>query len=162
MATLQALGSPEAAPPSLIKAIAVVEDPPAVVMERVEGDARDLAKPPTIVEVTRDRYAPGERFAATFALDALRGVAAALRHVHARRVAHGDVYGHNVLVAGGSVRLGDFGAASYRGPCRDLFGRGDAAAATWIVRGDESRRRRGRDVDSPQSRVAATPRPRRG
>ena len=27
--------------------------------------------------------------------------------------------------------------------------RGDAAAATWIVRRDEARRRRGRDVDSP-------------
>ena len=37
--------------------------------------------------------------------------------------------------------------------------RGDAAAATWIVRGDESRRR---DVDSPWRRVAATPRLRRG
>ena len=35
-------------------------------------------------------------------------------------------------------------------------GRGDAA--TWIVRGDESRWRRGRDVDSGR-RVAAAPRP---
>ena len=38
--------------------------------------------------------------------------------------------------------------------------RGDAAAATRIVR--ESRRRRGRAADSPRRRVAATPRPRRG
>ena len=28
--------------------------------------------------------------------------------------------------------------------------RGDAAAATWIFRKDESRRRRGRDLDIPQ------------
>ena len=41
-------------------------------------------------------------------------------------------------------------------------GRGGAAAATWIVRGDGSRRRRGRDVDSPWRWVAATPRLRRG
>ena len=34
-------------------------------------------------------------------------------------------------------------------------GRGDAAATTWIVRGDETRRRRGHDVDSPRRRVAA-------
>ena len=40
--------------------------------------------------------------------------------------------------------------------------RGDAAAATWIVRGDESRRRRGYDVDIPRRRIAATPRLRRG
>ena len=38
-------------------------------------------------------------------------------------------------------------------------GRGDAAAATWIFRGYESRRR---DVDIPRVRVAATPRPLRG
>ena len=57
-------------------------------------------------------------------------------------------------------------------------GRGDAAAATWIFRGDGSRRRRGRDADIPwrresrrrrgwdadipRRRVATTPRPRRG
>ena len=35
--------------------------------------------------------------------------------------------------------------------CVDLpkTSRSDAAAATWIFRGDESRRRRGRDVDIP-------------
>ena len=36
------------------------------------------------------------------------------------------------------------------------------AAAAWIFRGDESRRGRGRGVDSPWRRVAATLRPRRG
>ena len=41
-------------------------------------------------------------------------------------------------------------------------GRGDAAAGTWMVRGDETRRRRGRDVDGPWRRDAATPRPGRG
>ena len=40
--------------------------------------------------------------------------------------------------------------------------RGDAAAATWMFREDESRQRRGCDVDIQWSRVAATPRPRRG
>ena len=39
--------------------------------------------------------------------------------------------------------------------------RGDAAAATWIFCGDESWRRRGRDVDHPRRRVAAA-RPQRG
>ena len=48
--------------------------------------------------------------------------------------------------------------------CRaDIFSpMNDAAVATWIVRGDESRRGgRGRDVDSPWRQVAATPWPRR-
>ena len=39
---------------------------------------------------------------------------------------------------------------------------GGAAAATWIFRGDESRRRRGRDVDIPWRWVASAPRPRAG
>ena len=33
--------------------------------------------------------------------------------------------------------------------------RGDAAAATWVFRGNELQRRRGCDVDSPWKRVAA-------
>ena len=41
-------------------------------------------------------------------------------------------------------------------------GRGDAAATTWIFRGDGSRRCRGYDVDIPWGRVAATPRVPRG
>ena len=40
-------------------------------------------------------------------------------------------------------------------------GRGDAATATWMVRRNGSQRRRGCDVNGPQRRVAATPRPRR-
>ena len=40
--------------------------------------------------------------------------------------------------------------------------RGDAVSATWRFRDDESRRCRGRNVDIPWRRVAATPRPRRG
>ena len=42
-------------------------------------------------------------------------------------------------------------AGTERAPSRCMFfgRRSDAAAATWIVRGDESRRRRGCDVDRP-------------
>ena len=43
----------------------------------------------------------------------------------------------------------------FRGADLPLMNRGDAAAATWIVRGgDESRRRRSRDADIPGRRVA--------
>ena len=40
----------------------------------------------------------------------------------------------------------------------NIINRGDAAAATWIVRGDASRRRRGRDADIPWRRVPAATR----
>ena len=39
---------------------------------------------------------------------------------------------------------------------------GPATATTWIFRGDESRPRRGHDVDIPRGRLAAAPRLRRG
>lgn len=109
-------------PESLIRALAVA--PPAdgrdaaVIMERLPRSVRDLAKPPTIAEVTADRYGETERFSVAFALRTLRGVAAGCAALHAARVSHGDVYGHNVLVddARGLVKLGDFGAAFvYRG-----------------------------------------------
>mmetsp|Transcript_7993 Transcript_7993/g.23837 ORF Transcript_7993/g.23837 Transcript_7993/m.23837 type:complete len:370 (-) Transcript_7993:29-1138(-) len=111
----RALGDPARWPASLIRTLAVVEAPPAVVMERLDARAHDLAKPPTIVEVTRDRYAPGERYSAALALDVSRGLAEALAHLHANGVAHGDVYAHNTLIVGGGAKLGDFGAATYYG-----------------------------------------------
>ena len=44
---------------------------------------------------------------------AVRGVAAAAAHLHARGIMHGDLYGHNILCTGdGAALLGDFGAAS--------------------------------------------------
>jgi serine/threonine protein kinase len=43
----------------------------------------------------------------------LRSICSALTYLHSEGVAHGDVYGHNILanVDGSEVRLADFGAA---------------------------------------------------
>ena len=67
--------------------------------------------------MTRDRYADGERFSSAFSITLLRGLAEALRYLHSKRVAHGDVYGHNTLVldSTGAAKLGDFGASFYYG-----------------------------------------------
>ena len=104
-------------PLTLIKTLAIITEPPAVVMERLPRTVRDLAQPPTIIEVTRDRYAAGERFSAAFAVTLLRGLAEALQYLHSKSVAHGDVYGHNVLIldSTGAAKLGDFGASFYYG-----------------------------------------------
>ena len=58
------------------------------------------------------------------------------------------------------MRRGAAAAADVDIPWR--CSRGAAAAATRIVRGDRSRRRRGCHADSPRRGVAAPPRPRRG
>ena len=62
-------------------------------------------------------------------------------------------------VASSDIDDGD--VARLRRGCDLQTGRGGAAAATWKFRGDESRRRRGRDVNSSR-RPVAPPRPRRG
>lgn len=51
----------------------------------------------------------------------LKGIAAAARHLHARGVAHGDLYAHNILVdfERGHAVLGDLGAATVYGRGRE-------------------------------------------
>ena len=101
-------------PSTLIKTLAIIRAPPAVVMERLTKNARDLARPPTIIEVTRDRYADGER---SRRLHYSAGPRGSFTYLHSKRVAHGDVYGHNTLVldSTGAAKLGDFGASFYYG-----------------------------------------------
>ena len=75
--------------------------------------------------------------------------------------ASGDRAG-NVVAAATRIVRGD-GSRRRRG-CHvfEGAGRGGAAGATWIVRGDGSRRRRGCLAESPEGRVAAPPRVPRG
>lgn len=85
----------------------------ALIMELLPSGVRDLAKPPTIVEVTRDRYPEAERFSPQFVYDVATNVCSALVHLHDKKVCHGDVYAHNTLVetTTNTVKLGDLGAS---------------------------------------------------
>ena len=73
-----------------------------------------------------------------------------------------------VKLASGSTR--DVDVEEFLAQARESFrradiprtGRGDAAAVTWIFRGDEPPQRRGCHVDIPWRRIAATPRTFRG
>jgi hypothetical protein len=65
---------------------------------------RILASPPSFATVTRDVYPDGSPsttsrfFSLRSAVVVARSVAAAVAHMHAHGVCHGDVYAHNVLV----------------------------------------------------------------
>lgn len=107
--------------PSLIPILGTVAAHPqgamGLVMPLIAPAFRNLAGPPSLASCTRDVYADGLRFSLPQVLALARGLASALRQLHARGIAHGDVYGHNILHADGGVcLLGDFGAASMYAP----------------------------------------------
>ena len=84
-----------------------------IVMPRIDPAFRNLARPPSLATCTRDVYAPGARWPLATALRIARGVAGAMAHLHARGLAHNDLYAHNILsTPEGEALLGDFGAAA--------------------------------------------------
>jgi hypothetical protein len=84
----------------------------AMSLPLLPADLRPLAAPPSLESCTRDVYgdaplAPGP------ALRLLAHVSAALAHLHAQGVVHGDLYAHNILWrdSDGHAVLSDLGAA---------------------------------------------------
>lgn len=85
-----------------------------LVMPRLPAHWAPLAGPPSMASCSRDVYAPGLRLPAALAASIARSAAAALGHLHACGLSHGDLYAHNLLVDGeGGALLSDFGAASF-------------------------------------------------
>ncbi len=88
-----------------------------LVLPRLGPGWRPLAGPPSMASCTRDVYDPALRLSAGQAQHIVTQVAAALAHLHARGLTHGDLYAHNLLVDGqGGVLLSDYGAASWCPP----------------------------------------------
>ena len=80
-----------------------------------------LAGPPSFHTVTRDVYNPhpGIQYSLSFILRILHGIASACTHLHSLGIAHGDIYGHNILIyPDGTPMLVDFGAATIYDPDR--------------------------------------------
>ncbi len=107
--------------PNLIRVagpLAEQADAPAgLLLELIEPSYQVLAGPPSLASCTRDVYPTGRYFTADEALRIARGSAAAVAHLHAQGILHGDLYAHNLLAnAQGDCLLGDFGAASFFAP----------------------------------------------
>ncbi|KAK6840501.1 hypothetical protein PG995_016255 [Apiospora arundinis] len=80
------------------------------------ADPADLPNPgpaPSLESCTRDCFAPETTVTMAQGSGILHGIASAARHLHAKGVAHGDLYAHNILYDdAGHAILGDLGAAS--------------------------------------------------
>ncbi|WP_169726559.1 leucine-rich repeat-containing protein kinase family protein [Piscinibacter gummiphilus] len=104
--------------PDLVGALGVLEGHPSgthgLVLPRLASHWKPLAGPPSMATCTRDVYADGLRLPASHADALARAATAALDHLHARGLTHGDLYAHNLLVDGcGRGLVSDFGAASF-------------------------------------------------
>ena len=85
-----------------------------LVMPLIAAAYKNLAAPPSLESCTRDIYPPGQSFSLAVVLRIAHGIAAAVAHLHARGILHGDLYAHNILWnERGDALLGDFGAASF-------------------------------------------------
>lgn len=94
-------------------------DKKGAVMQQLPSNLIDLALPPTIVEVTQDRWDNWNEnvsFDSSFVLNVLNDVVNALKFLHGSvGVAHGDIYAHNLKVnkASGRAYVLDFGASYF-------------------------------------------------
>jgi hypothetical protein len=146
-ATLAAMAATGLAgcPDSVVRTLRRVRGAPppggiALALELLGPEWQPLAGPPSFDSVTRDDYAPEQRFTADEAAAVARDVARALAALHARGICHGDVYGHNIHLrrrrqqsyssqqhgqqqqqheAPAAAKLGDFGAAFFYRPGSD-------------------------------------------
>ncbi|KAK6846205.1 serine/threonine protein kinase [Apiospora arundinis] len=88
-------------------------DKKGLVMELIPPTYRTLGLPPSLESCTRDCFAPETTVTMAQGSGILHGIASAARHLHAKGVAHGDLYAHNILYDdAGHAILGDLGAAS--------------------------------------------------
>jgi hypothetical protein len=104
--------------PHLVSAMARVSDHPegqqALVMPLISPEFGNLAGPPSLESCTRDVYASNKRLSWQSALRIASGIAAAVQHLHACGIVHGDLYAHNILhTDAGDALLSDFGAAAF-------------------------------------------------
>merc|ERR1712150_274472 len=99
----------------------IKDDPPGLVYKYINNEYKTLGKVPSIETVSRDTYDSFDRFDAAFIRNVLTDIAAALFHLHADNISHGDVYAHNIFVAeDGHALLSDFGASFAYAP-KDTF-----------------------------------------
>lgn len=101
--------------PNLIEVLAacVHDEQAGLLMEFLEDEFTPLGMPPSLASCTRDTFDGSRKWSIQACLRIAMQVADVMEHLHQRRLAHGDLYAHNLLVnPEADVLLSDFGAAT--------------------------------------------------
>jgi len=108
--------------PNLIKVLARLEHKHlGLVLEYIASKFVNLGNPPNFATCTRDTFENKSHFTMESLLKIAQAISSASAHLHSRRVMHGDLYAHNILIDDAyNTYLGDFGAASFY-PAKDAL-----------------------------------------
>jgi len=89
------------------------EDKEGLVLSLIPSSYNNLGNPPNFETCTRDTYDENTCFILSHILRIANEIASASAHLHSRKIMHGDLYSHNILIdENGHSLLGDFGAAT--------------------------------------------------
>lgn len=113
MAAAIAAGQHKSLVELLGKLVGHPEQKSGLLLALIDKDFKNLAGPPSLESCIRDIYDAERRFTLQEVLNVVDGVASAAMHLHERRIMHGDLYAHNILInRAADCLLGDFGAAT--------------------------------------------------
>ncbi len=88
----------------------------ALIMTLIPNDYYNLGQPPSLESCTRDTFTQGQAFNIEQVTQIIEQMHDVVKHLNHKKVSHGDLYAHNVLInADTQILLGDFGAASKYG-----------------------------------------------
>jgi hypothetical protein len=100
---------------NLVQSLAWVDEPKylALIMTLIPKNYRNLGLPPSLKTCTRDTFTENTALPIKHIEHMVQQMASVFQHLHDKKVCHGDLYAHNVLVdENAHVIFGDFGAAS--------------------------------------------------
>jgi len=108
--------------PGLVKLVGQISNHPenkkGLVMELIPSNFHNLGAPPTLESCTKDVFPEGLKLTSEKALKIASTIASVAAQLHNKKIMHGDLYAHNILIDNDCNTLfSDFGAATiYENP----------------------------------------------
>ncbi len=89
------------------------EEKKGLLLSLIPSSYKNLGEPPNFETCTRDTFDRAQRFSLEHIERISGDIASVMAHLHHRKIMHGDLYAHNILLnSEGHALLGDLGAAT--------------------------------------------------